>query len=73
MMAFLNMNCINMISNLKEIRLTYFGEYAGKPVVSADGETIYFILDKNFGKRTSDYHLYKMNKNGEQIKKLISS
>lgn len=50
----------------EEKQLTHFGEYVGDPVVSADGRTIYFMLDRNFAKGDSDYHLYKMNIDGEQ-------
>ena len=50
----------------EEKQLTYYGKHVSDPVVSADGNTIYFMLDSNFAKGDSDYHLYKMNIDGEQ-------
>ena len=40
------------------------------PVVSSDGRIIYFMLDRNFAKGDSDYHLYKMNFDGEQVEEI---
>ena len=55
----------------EEKQLTHFGEYVSDPVVSADGKTIYFMLDKKFAKGDPDYHLYKMNIDGEQIEEIV--
>lgn len=50
-----------------EKQLTNVNIYCEKPVVSNDGKTLYFIVDKKFGKRSEDYHLYKMNRENGQI------
>ncbi|WP_286228773.1 hypothetical protein [Neobacillus mesonae] len=54
------------LDSKEEKQLTHFGEYVGDPVVSSDGKTIYFMLDKNFAKGDPDYHLYKMNIDGKK-------
>lgn len=55
----------------EEKQLTHFGKHASDPVVSADGKTIYFMLDRNFAKGSPDYHLYKMNIDGEQAEEIV--
>ncbi len=55
----------------EEKQLTHFGEHVGDPVVSVDGRTIYFMLDRNFAKGDPDYHLYKMNIDGEQSEEIV--
>jgi Tol biopolymer transport system component len=54
----------------EEKQLTYFGDHVSDPVVSSDGRIIYFMLDRNFAKGDSDYHLYKMNIDGEQVEEI---
>lgn len=59
------------LNTKKEKQLTHFGEYVSDPVVSVDGSTIYFMLDKNFGKGDPKYHLYKMNIDGDQVEEIV--
>ncbi|WP_077212773.1 TolB family protein [Bacillus dakarensis] len=53
-----------------ETQLTHFGEYVGDPVISADGQTVYFMLDKKFAKGDPEYHLYRMSISGDQVKEI---
>ncbi|MFC4321374.1 PD40 domain-containing protein [Litchfieldia salsa] len=55
----------------EEEQLTHFGEHVGDPVVSTDGSTIYFMMDKNFAKGDPNYHLYKMNVDGGQSEEIV--
>ncbi|WP_078549181.1 TolB-like translocation protein [Litchfieldia alkalitelluris] len=54
----------------EEKQLTHFGEYVSDPVISKDGSTIYFMLDRNFAKGDPNYQLYKMNVDGDQIQEI---
>ncbi|MED4354229.1 hypothetical protein P9265_18215 [Schinkia azotoformans] len=54
----------------EEKQLTHFGEYVSDPVISADGKSIYFTLDRNFAKGSPDYHIYKMSIDGEQAEEI---
>ena len=58
------------VETKKEIQLTHIGEYVGDPVVSADGKTVYFMLDKKFAKGAPEYHLYKMTIDGDNIEEI---
>lgn len=48
----------------KETQLTDLREYTEKPVFSQDGKDVYFLVDRKFAQSSSDYHLYKIDKNG---------
>ncbi|MGM8364969.1 hypothetical protein ACLIBG_05720 [Virgibacillus sp. W0181] len=54
----------------EEKQLTNLGEYTSRPVISPKGEVVYFIVDKQFAKSESDYRLYRMDRNGENIKEI---
>jgi len=52
----------------KEVKqLTNLKEHTSHPVISADGQSVYFIVDTQFGKSKPDYELYKMNIDGSSI------
>ncbi|WP_033827899.1 TolB-like translocation protein [Bacillus andreraoultii] len=57
----------------EEKQLTHFGKHASDPIVSMDGEIIYFMLDTNFGKGNAEYHLYKMNSDGSGAEEITFS
>ncbi|MGG3889495.1 TolB family protein [Metabacillus fastidiosus] len=59
------------LDSKEEKQLTHLGEHVGDPLISADGETIYFMLDENFANGRPVHHLYKMDINGEQIREII--
>lgn len=59
------------LESKEEKQLTHFGENVGHPVVSSDGETIYFMMDKNFAKGDPEYHLYKMGIDGKQAREIV--
>ncbi|MBM7714845.1 DUF5711 family protein [Siminovitchia sp. FSL H7-0308] len=50
----------------EEKQLTNLKEYTEGPEI-APGNKIYFMVDKRFGQRNSDYHLYQMNLDGTNI------
>ncbi|MEI3606319.1 hypothetical protein SPD48_11490 [Pseudogracilibacillus sp. SE30717A] len=52
----------------KEVQLTNLKEYTSRPIVHE--EHIYFIVDKQFAQKYSDYYLYKMDLDGENIRKV---
>jgi Tol biopolymer transport system component len=57
--------------NLKtkeEEQLTNLKEYTTNPVISQN--QIYFMVDRRFAKRDSDYHLYVMNMDGTEVKEI---
>lgn len=54
----------------EDIQLTNLEEYAGNPVISLNSNKIYFMVDKGFGKRNSEYHLYRMNMDGTKVKEV---
>ncbi len=54
----------------EEQQLTHLKEYAGNPKVVMDLKKIYFIVDKQFAKATSDYHLFRMNLDGTDMEEL---
>lgn len=58
------------LKSKQEKQLTRLGQYVGNPVISSDGKTIYFMLDKNFAKGDPVHHLYKMNPDGDYIKEV---
>ncbi|WP_163970393.1 TolB family protein [Oceanobacillus halotolerans] len=53
--------------------LTNMREHTSNPVIGPDGETVYFIVDKQFGRPSSDYYLYKMNMDGSGIEEVSLS
>lgn len=58
------------LTTKEEKQLTHFGEYVGDPVLSADGQTVYFMLDKRSAKGDPEYHLYQMCISGDQVKEI---
>lgn len=51
----------------EEKQLTHFGKHTSNPVVSANGSTLYFILDSNFAQGEAVNHLYQMSLDGNNI------
>lgn len=58
------------VETKEEKQLTTLGEYAAHPISDAEMEKIYFMVDKRFAKRDSDYHLYRMNRDGSDIEEV---
>ncbi|SEN55439.1 TolB protein [Mesobacillus persicus] len=58
------------IETKEEKQLTNLREYTTNPVISANQNKIYFMVDKRFAKRNSDYHLYQMNLDGTDVKEI---
>ncbi|MGD6893420.1 TolB family protein [Bacillus infantis] len=54
----------------EEAQLTHLGEYTDRPVFSADGDRVYFMVDKRFAKGSPEYHLYSVKLNGKEIEKI---
>jgi dipeptidyl aminopeptidase/acylaminoacyl peptidase len=52
----------------EEEQLTNLKEYTTNPVISQN--QIYFMVDKRFAQRDSDYHLYVMNLDGTELKEI---
>lgn len=52
----------------KEEQLTNLKEYTTNPIIKQN--QIYFMVDKQFAKRDSDYHLYVMNMDGTEVKEI---
>ncbi|PID20864.1 hypothetical protein CSV61_12830 [Sporosarcina sp. P3] len=50
-------------------QLTTLKESTSKPAVGPD-DKIYFMVDREFGSRKPDYHLYRMNQDGSGIEEL---
>ncbi|WP_354198421.1 TolB family protein [Bhargavaea ullalensis] len=55
----------------KDKQLTRTRTYAGKPVISADGQTLWFIEDRNFGGGRPDYFLYRMPLEGGAAEQVL--
>lgn len=53
----------------EEQQLTHLKEYAANPKISAPYK-IYFMVDRRFGEREAEYHLYVMNVDGTDVKKI---
>ncbi|WP_251550229.1 TolB family protein [Neobacillus muris] len=50
------------LESQEEKQLTYLESYASHPVISFDGQTLYFMVDSNFGKDNQEkWHFYKMD------------
>lgn len=54
----------------EEAQLTNLKEYATHPVVIPEMNQIYFAVDKQFGQIHADYHLFKMNMDGTDVKEI---
>lgn len=55
----------------EEEQLTRLKSYAARPVVDLVSDSIYYIVDSQFGEKNSKYSLYKMDRDGknkEEIK-----
>lgn len=59
------------LDSKKERQLTHLSKHASNPVVGADGKTIYFMLDTNFGNGGPVNYLYKISFTGDQIEEII--
>lgn len=55
----------------EEKQLTTLKEHAGRPILAPDQNKVYFMVNKNFGKRNADFHLYQMDLNGQNVKEVI--
>ncbi len=56
--------------NDEEKQLTTLKEHAGNPVIGPHQDKIYFIVDRKFGKRHADLHLYEMELDGKNLKEI---
>lgn len=56
--------------NGEEKQLTYLKEHASRPMISPQNDKVYFMVDKQFGKRKADYHLYRMDIDGENMEEV---
>lgn len=54
----------------EETRLTSLKEYAGRPLITPDGNKIYFIVNKKFARKHPDNHIYSMGIDGENIEEV---
>ncbi|ARD47768.1 hypothetical protein [Sporosarcina sp. P33] len=54
----------------KTEQLTALKESASKPVLGPD-DKIYFMVDHEFGARTPDYHLYRVNQDGSDVEEVL--
>lgn len=54
----------------QERQLTYMKENASRPVISVQDHKIFFMVDYQFGRKFSDYHLYEMDFDGRNVKKI---
>ncbi|MBS4209925.1 PD40 domain-containing protein [Bacillus sp. FJAT-50079] len=54
----------------EENQLTYLHESASRPIIDPNASKIYFIVDKQFGKRNADYRLYVMDIDGKNAKEI---
>ncbi|WP_220464475.1 TolB family protein [Paraliobacillus salinarum] len=53
-------------------QLTALEEYTGNPVLGPNGDTIYFMVNKQFAQATADYHLYQMNLDGSNVREVTT-
>ena len=51
----------------EEKQLTHLKEYTSRPVISASGEEVYFIVDTQFAQKRPAYHLYKLYLNVNEV------
>lgn len=51
----------------EERQLTRLKEYTGRPKIDSGNEKVFFIVDRQFGKRQAAYELYKMDIDGGNI------
>lgn len=49
----------------KEEQLTHLKEFTDSPVIGPNNH-IYFMVDRKFAQKESDYHLYRMNMDGKE-------
>lgn len=54
----------------QEAQLTFLKEYTDRPVILPNN-SVYFIVDKQFGQEYPDLHLYRMELNGENIEEIL--
>ncbi|MGM7636073.1 hypothetical protein [Bacillus sp. Hm123] len=45
----------------QETQLTQLGKATSRPVIAADLQTVYFMVDKQFGEDEPEYHLYQLD------------
>lgn len=58
------------IEDDQERQLTYLKESAGRPIINTQSNKVFFMVDKQFGKKYADYHLYQMDMDGSNQKKV---
>ena len=52
------------LENEQETQLTYLKESTSNPIVNPQNNKVFFMVDKQFGKKYTDYHLYQMDMDG---------
>jgi len=52
------------LENERETQLTYLKESTSNPIVNPQNNKVFFMVDKQFGKKYTDYHLYQMDTDG---------
>lgn len=56
--------------NDEEKQLTYLKQHTSHPMISPQNGKVYFMVDKQFGKRKADYQLYQMDADGENLESI---
>ncbi|MBE1554514.1 hypothetical protein [Sporosarcina limicola] len=54
----------------QEKQLTNLKESASRPVIGPQNEKVFFMVDKRFGKKRADYHLYQMDLDGKDVEEI---
>lgn len=54
----------------EEEQLTHIGEHTSNPVLSSDNQTVYFMVNEQFGRKNADYHLYRIPINGKNAEEV---
>ncbi len=55
----------------EEKQLTFLKQHTSHPMISPQNGKVYFMVDKQFGKRKTDYHLYRMDADGENVEGIL--
>ena len=58
------------LENEQETQLTYLKESTSNPIISPQSNKVFFMVDKQFGKKYADYHLYQMDMDGSNQKEV---
>lgn len=51
-------------------QLTYIKESVSRPIISVQDHKVFFMVDYQFGKKNSDYHLHEIDFDGGNVKKI---